>query len=557
MKRHSFFKYVLAAAALLISAGCHEDKGNYEYHDINTIEVEGLEAYYQFSVGQPVTIRPEIKQTIPATEENLSYLWLRYARGTVPLDTVWREKYMDDIVPNLPVARNTLVYKVTDNTTGVSHYSEPFEIEIFNDINKGFLLLSDNGGKTELRHINYSGYTPANQNLDGRFEMKVVDLSAMPELGRPYEIACYDDYSNAPSLGGDNNVSIVAIRFATETGLYSLRRSDMHYEDLYNGSYLLFGEVADLRVRRIFPAASLGQWSCMLMDQNDNYLMYRFSNPSALQYWTGGTYTNSYPQSGTLEKVFPALPPPAMAFNMYGEGEAYAGVVLYDTESKSLVYRYGSVTQFCSKYDAGKETMFRFNNTDFTPRFIYYRPQNEDGDTPRAVYSIVKQNDANEMYLLKWQIDNGTQFFKQRLYPTTEADKTMPGIMDAEIFAMGTPSVAEQRPFIYYAVGGKVYVYNYYDQGVTEVWSAPAGNTITQMRVLDTMTSRLVTASCPFQNHLVIMSDAADGTSTMEVCKIVDTYGTLTLGEAGPEGGKQQMRWPGLPKVVSFAWKIL
>lgn len=557
MKRYSILKYILFAV-ILVTAGCYKDKGNYDYHNVNEITITGIEEYYSAVIGAPLTIKPELEQTIPVDEENLSYLWLKIGTSTTgrQFDTIWRKKYVDgDFLP-LPVSKSKIVYKVTDNTTGITYVSEPFSIEILNDIQKGFLILTENEGKTDLRFLNYTGSTSANGYLDGKFDMRSVNLSELPELGRPYSIVCYNDYMNAPALG--QRTDIGAVRFSTETGVYTLRRTDFHYEDLYHGSYFIFGDMTGLQVRKMIRPAAGGQWSCMLMDQDNNYMMYRQAGGAGgVQFWTIGSYTNSYQQSGQLEKVYRTLPPPAMAFNMNAGNEATVGVVTYDLDSKSFAYRYGTMTLYSSKYDVGAEEYFKFNNTDFTPRFIYYRPMNEDSDTPFAVYSIVKQDNTDEMYLLKWHCSTGKQYFKHRLYPASETDVVLPGILNTKLFAMSTTSVADQRPFIYYATDNKVYVYNCYDKGVTEVWTVPAGNTITHIEILNSMTGTGITVACPFRDNLVIVSDAADGTSTFQVCKIANTYGTLTYGEVGKEGSKQKTEWSGLPRIVSFDWKLL
>lgn len=50
--------------------GCYEDKGNYDYHDVNDIKIEIPEAKVRMpkTEAQSVTLTPELSQTMAQTK---------------------------------------------------------------------------------------------------------------------------------------------------------------------------------------------------------------------------------------------------------------------------------------------------------------------------------------------------------------------------------------------------------------------------------------------------------------------------------------------------------
>ena len=313
----------------------------------------------------------------------------------------------------------------------------------------------------------------------------------------------------------------------------------------------------------------------MIRDQYDNYMMSRSGGSFQTQKLMAGIYTNAYSLGGGVVQRFNAMPPPAMAVNLHYSDRDWmwsgqnVGVVLYDTDSKSLAYRYGSETKYSRKYDPVREILFKFNDTDYTPIWMYYRAAafNANGmseiptdDNGRPVYAVVKENDSDSIKLLKWRIDTGQQYSVQNLYPTTNSGGVLPDFQNAKHFAMTTTTNVVYRYLMYYATDNKVYVYDMGDLSFREVWTVPAGNTIRRMEVLHQLGSFTgFSYACPLAEHLIILSDAPDGTSTLQVCKIsTDLYGTLEYGEVGPaDGPKQKTEWTGLPKVVSLEWKMM
>lgn len=63
--------------AALLQTGCYDDKGDYDYHDVNTMEVVIPETKVRMpkEAAVEVSITPQISQTLEQNEENLVFQW--------------------------------------------------------------------------------------------------------------------------------------------------------------------------------------------------------------------------------------------------------------------------------------------------------------------------------------------------------------------------------------------------------------------------------------------------------------------------------------------------
>lgn len=81
MKKKIYNILSVCLFALLVSA-CYDDEGNYDYHEISTINTEGLEKSYTKTSYQDVL---HLEPTVTATggESDFEYLWtLNLTKGS-------------------------------------------------------------------------------------------------------------------------------------------------------------------------------------------------------------------------------------------------------------------------------------------------------------------------------------------------------------------------------------------------------------------------------------------------------------------------------------------
>ena len=80
-------KYIIYIASFvgsaLLQTGCYDDKGDYDYHDVNTMEIVIPETKVRMPKEEAVevSITPEISQTLELNEENLVFQWKKTIEG--------------------------------------------------------------------------------------------------------------------------------------------------------------------------------------------------------------------------------------------------------------------------------------------------------------------------------------------------------------------------------------------------------------------------------------------------------------------------------------------
>ena len=86
-KRNVMRKYIIYIASFvgsaLLQTGCYDDKGDYDYHDVNTMDIVIPETKVRMPKEEAVevSIIPEISQTLEQNEENLVFQWKKTIEG--------------------------------------------------------------------------------------------------------------------------------------------------------------------------------------------------------------------------------------------------------------------------------------------------------------------------------------------------------------------------------------------------------------------------------------------------------------------------------------------
>lgn len=148
MKKLSIIFLLFFTASLV---GCYEDKGNYDYKDIQKIDIkfDKKDSYIKTTINQLIEIDPILSLDIDETTKNYSFAW--YLNGETKEE--WAKKKfvwkVDRIFADAPLIlaitdkRNNLVYmqKTSISVTG------PYET------NYSWMILSDEGGKSLLSYL--------------------------------------------------------------------------------------------------------------------------------------------------------------------------------------------------------------------------------------------------------------------------------------------------------------------------------------------------------------------------------------------------------------------
>ena len=145
MKRINYFFFMLMVS---MCVSCYEDKGNYDYIDIENIEIEKFESVYK-TLGDTVKIEPKFNVDLPEDVSYLSYEWSIDGKKR-PDDPDWNSKNFFWIADEI-VSTFNLILKVTDERYGISYMQQGYiSISGEFDASYSWMILSEQDGKAML-----------------------------------------------------------------------------------------------------------------------------------------------------------------------------------------------------------------------------------------------------------------------------------------------------------------------------------------------------------------------------------------------------------------------
>ena len=143
---------------LLVQFSCVDDKSKYGENEIDEIEITGIEKNREIEVGSKLEVTPIITTKFGENSQ-LSYVWYKYNEEQRVADTLSRDKNLSVVIGDvLPGVKNTLVFKVIDERTGVYAMNK----STFSTVGKysgGTLILCRTGGEMDLAMLKKDGNT--------------------------------------------------------------------------------------------------------------------------------------------------------------------------------------------------------------------------------------------------------------------------------------------------------------------------------------------------------------------------------------------------------------
>lgn len=136
--------YTLVLGLVLLS--CSEDKGNYDYVDVNEIKVGNVKNNYSCYMGEELVIEPIIEQAVPS--EVLEYSWILKGRQLSEDIVLSNEKTFNLSLTeeNFSYGKNMIVLSVMDksNSQDIIGYLK-FNITITSKFSYGYYFLTSDG----------------------------------------------------------------------------------------------------------------------------------------------------------------------------------------------------------------------------------------------------------------------------------------------------------------------------------------------------------------------------------------------------------------------------
>ncbi|MEL4308615.1 PKD-like family lipoprotein [Joostella sp. CR20] len=472
---YKYYKYsilfVLISVLVFVSS-CTKDLGNYDYKEINEVQISGIDTTYTALLGEPFAITPELNFTKSTNgdDSQYTYEWIAFNTDLGLLS--------DDIKKDLAITKNLdlesltippgtykVYYRVTDTQTEVQ-WSKSFMLVVSSSIQRGWIVLNDDQGKARLDMVSIidTVYQPIHDVLD-------YTGSALKLEGEPLNVACY---SYDPQFYG------VYVN-TTGNGTTKIDPLTFDWEDTYRLSYEMLTNVpTDFGADFVQPIR--GGESFVYKD-GDVYYYYR---PFSIRYGVPINYIEGE------EKPFKASP-------FIGTG--YINI-LYDVDNQRFV-RF--LQRGSSSLEMPNHNRFDYN-TGKDLVFMTQTPYNRG-----EVFAILKDPADAKLYLARIRSDRA---IGQRYYDEIPEES-------AQLMSQATQfAISPDYGYIFYNVGGKIYEYDFnlktsklmIDKGSDQI-------TVLQFEQYSPFSKDLIVASC----------DANGANGKMELYTVPPVNGDLEL----------------------------
>ncbi|WP_286137523.1 PKD-like family lipoprotein [Gabonibacter massiliensis] len=152
---------ILWVIGLLLFSACYDDKGSYDYHDINEVAItlptsQGVRLPKVDSVL--VEITPDLKQTLVENESDLVFLWEKKLEKDMMnnWEICGHEKTCRIYIKPEDTEDIRLRLNLKDNTEGTTWYKE-MVLKIIQPYSSTWFVLQDDGGKAVLGVVDGEG----------------------------------------------------------------------------------------------------------------------------------------------------------------------------------------------------------------------------------------------------------------------------------------------------------------------------------------------------------------------------------------------------------------
>lgn len=120
-------------------ASCLSDNGNYDYTELEAVEISGLADNMRCVLLEQQNLDPTVTTAIP--QDRLQYVW------RIAADTLCKTKKLDYTFKEVPVNNDPLMFEVIDTKTRV-RYSKAINLSVVSPFTSGYAVLTDAGKLT-------------------------------------------------------------------------------------------------------------------------------------------------------------------------------------------------------------------------------------------------------------------------------------------------------------------------------------------------------------------------------------------------------------------------
>lgn len=414
---------MLVALVIGISFSCSKDLGNYDYHDINEVDVNFDSTSYSLMQGMPIKIVPKISFTMDESGDtaNYSYRWQahRIVSNKDEFTTVGTERNLEAPYLALSPDDYTLFYKVTDKNTGVTWTSE-CALKVRTSIYEGWLALCDDNGKSRLDMVSIIDGSP------------VVMNDVLTRVGSNIP-SSYTDAAPIEVQSFGSGKGFYGIYIMTEGGATRIEEETFMWDETYD-------------IINEFDA-----------EPQSGFVPSHISYVTGYEMYLHDTNGNAYFYSRTAQANY-ALPISTLDLKDFFKVSKYVAsntfsmypTYLYDETNQRFIRHYKGMTQLnkSSKITNGNKLTSWNTGKDL----VYMDKQGgaRDGD----VTAILKDPADSKFYVLRFA---GAGTPTQKKYEELDINnfEGISSFDDIEHYA-----VHNSLPYLFYNKGGKVYEYD-------------------------------------------------------------------------------------------------
>ncbi len=537
---------------------CVDDKGNYDYKKVSTIEMDypknsAYDPPYQVEFTSRLIIDPKITITDGVGKDDFYYEWFlcSSADGSsiLQLSKSDTTPVLDILLPEeMQISKTHLVtFRATNRLTNLS-FSKTFQVTVKDRLQTGFLAITEKDAGVELDII-AAFMKDGVEELTLHTDILQLKKSAFPRAGRkPLGIYAFKDiYAPSPIDPNTNRIKY-SVYLLTDKNTDRIKPEDFSFkEKSYNISQVSY--IPDKYAPKEYIATK------MAYQDGENYYAYMGGN------WF---FMNLMPTS-----IFFMYP-----INMYkGEETTYKtppyianvrfGAIIYNEDDHCFMlhkYTWGDLTNTKALFQTVKladnpDDAFRFNNPNYD--LVYMSNTNitnimvNTSTNYNDVFAIVKEKITGQYELLKFSMTRSANIVDK-----SKSRKIIPANIDMAKIKYYSHHPSE--PILYMASEDKVYrvittTSNIDVRDITDE-VLPPGEKVSCLKSMLKKIKRPLLAIATYKAN-----GSLDKAGTLKMYEINVQNGDLTIAkhpqEPAENGYQIDMSWSGLGKIVDIEYK--
>lgn len=412
---------VLSVFIVTLFSCMYEDIGNYDYQDINDVNISGIETeewYVKVGFTDTLRISPELTFAQDAEEKNYRYEWKAVVNEYKGKEfIIGHEKDLDYPV-SLQANEYVCYYKVMDTIRELT-WTQKFFLRVNTVASEGWVILCDENGTSRMDII-----APVDEYTN-KVGLNIFEQGKM--VGVPLRLGC-------TCFEGKSEFYLFA-----ENGSYALDAKSLAASEEGNMKYQ-FGIVpakAEIRAIDLTYTRTWEENLYVVVDKDGNIY-----NRYPRQIF-------ALPQNRISGETKDFKAAPYIGLRRAQTVETKENIVLYDeTNRRFLQIRDGSVVP----------AVMQFENTDLWPSAVTGKDMICMENTSAYTLALLKDPGNHKVWLYGIELAaNGVN--KQKYFSEVRG----PGIENATVFAFH-----RLYSYLFYAVGNEVYRYDYIQQEPAE-----------------------------------------------------------------------------------------